>query len=103
MRIVLKLGLPPSESALYRPSRLIPTRRASSLRLPERATVPNAWAMYSGEDVAPMRRVAPSNDSIYVPQNSQWARYSEMAQLGYTDNLWLRLMNRNKVREPHVR
>ena len=66
-------------------------------------TVPNAWAMYSGEDVAPMRLVAPINDSIYVPQNSQWARYSEMAQLGYTDNLWLRLMNRNKVREPHVR
>ena len=66
-------------------------------------TVPNAWAMYSGEDVTPMRLVAPINDTIYVPQNSQWARYSEMARLGYTDNLWLRLINRSKVREPRVR
>ncbi len=66
-------------------------------------TTPNAWAMYSAEDVAPMRLVAPINDTIYVPQNSQWARYSEMAQLGYTDNLWLRLMNRSKVSEPRVR
>jgi hypothetical protein len=66
-------------------------------------TTPNAWAMYSAEDVAPMRLVAPINDTIYVPQNSQWERYSEMAQLGYTDNLWLRLMNRSKVSEPRVR
>ncbi|MCX7625094.1 MAG: hypothetical protein N2Z21_02635 [Candidatus Sumerlaeaceae bacterium] len=70
-------------------------------RTPE--TLPNAYVLYSQEDLTPMRAVAPINDSIYVPQNSQWYRYWEMWQLGYTDNLWLRLWNRARGTEPPIR
>lgn len=42
LMVVVKLELPSPESALDNPSRLMPTRRASSLELPERAMVPNA-------------------------------------------------------------
>ncbi len=70
-------------------------------RTPE--TLPNAYVMYSNEDLKPLRAIAPINDSIYVPQNSQWYRYAEMWQLGYTDNLWLRLWNRAHNTEPPVR
>ncbi len=38
---------------------------------------------------------APLQDSIYVPQNTQWAAYYKMWAYGYTDNLWLRLMRRS--------
>jgi hypothetical protein len=80
------------------------------------ATQPQARALYSpNEDAAtfalyqvkaihpesgrivdvPLNALAaPLSDSIYVPQNTQWYRYSEMARLGYTDNLWLRLYKR---------
>lgn len=66
-------------------------------------TTPNAYALYSGEDATPMRLVAPINDSIYVPQNTQWYRYGEMWALGYRDNLWLRLAARAGGTEPAVR
>lgn len=46
--------------------------------------------------------IAPINDSIYVPQNSQWYRYAEMWNMGYTDNLWLRLVQRARGREPDM-
>lgn len=46
---------------------------------------------------------APINDSIYVPQNSVWYRYAEMWDLGYTDNLWLRLWRRAQGREREIR
>ena len=84
-------------------------------------TVPNALAFYSQEDMAPrmfkLERfspdgqmqpvsfatlIAPLNDSIYVPQNSQWYRYVEMWNEGYTDNLWLRWLQRARDREPEV-
>lgn len=75
---------------------------------------PQAYVMFSADDTAPatvraeqltkagtwqpvppgLRITAPINDSIYVPQNSQWYRYAEMQGLGYTDNLWLRLLKR---------
>jgi hypothetical protein len=70
-------------------------------RTPE--TMPNAYVMYSTEDLKPIKAIAPINDSIYVPQNSQWYRYAEMWQLGYVDNLWLRLLNRTRGSEPPVR
>ncbi|MGC8841744.1 MAG: hypothetical protein ACP5QZ_09915 [Candidatus Sumerlaeaceae bacterium] len=70
-------------------------------RTPE--TQPNAYVLYSNEDLKPIRAIAPINDSIYVPQNSQWYRYAEMWQLGYTDNLWLRLWDRAREAEPPVR
>jgi hypothetical protein len=70
-------------------------------RTPE--TQPNAYVMYSNEDLTPMRAIAPINDSIYVPQNSQWYRYAEMWQLGYTDNLWLRLWKRAQGTELPIR
>ena len=37
----------------------------------------------SGEDATPMRLVAPINDSIYVPQNTQWYRYGALFPLLY--------------------
>lgn len=56
---------------------------------------PQAYVLFSPEDVtAPLRAQAPINDSIYVPQNSQWYRYAEMWEIGYTDNLWARLRRR---------
>jgi hypothetical protein len=75
-------------------------------RTPEK--LPYAAVMYSPEDAAKMKfemlypdsqwrpfrlgaPVAPLNDSIYVPQNSQWYRYAEMWDMGYTDFLWQRL------------
>lgn len=70
-------------------------------RTPE--TEPNAYALYSQEDLKPLRAIAPINDSIYVPQNSQWYRYAEMWQLGYRDNLWLRLCRRAWNEEPPIR
>jgi hypothetical protein len=45
---------------------------------------------------------APLSDSIYVPQNTQWYRYWEMARLGYTDNVWLRLIRRSQGSERPV-
>lgn len=86
-------------------------------------TSPNANVFYSPDDTAPtMMRlervdprtgqfvpasfaqlVAPINDSIYVPQNSQWYRYAEMWEDGYTDNLWLRLVQRARCKEQPVR
>lgn len=50
--MVAKLGLPSADRALYKPSRLIPARRASSLTLPERAITPRAWAMKAGSSPA---------------------------------------------------
>jgi len=70
-------------------------------RTPE--TPPNAYVMYSSEDLQPLKAIAPINDSIYVPQNSQWYRYAEMWQLGYCDNLWIRLWQRARGTEPPVR
>jgi hypothetical protein len=70
-------------------------------RTPERG--PNAYVMFSGEDAAPAQVIAPINDSVYVPQNSQWQRYAEMWRLGYTDNLWLRLAKRAAGAEQEVR
>lgn len=52
---------------------------------------PWARVMYSNEDMNPRLAQAPFNDSIYVPQNSQWPRYAEMQRMGFSDNLWLRL------------
>ncbi|MCX7017442.1 MAG: hypothetical protein NTY46_00300 [Candidatus Sumerlaeota bacterium] len=46
---------------------------------------------------------APINDSVYVPQNTQWPRYAEMWKLGYRDNLWLRLLARAHDDEPGVK
>ncbi|AXA37374.1 MAG: hypothetical protein D6691_12240 [Candidatus Hydrogenedentota bacterium] len=63
---------------------------------------PNAYVMYSPEDLEPRLSLAPINDSIYVPQNSQWYRYAEMWDLGYTDNLWLRWWKRAHGRERPV-
>lgn len=70
-------------------------------RTPE--TPPNAYVMYSTEDLRPVRAIAPINDSIYVPQNSQWYRYAEMWQMGYCDNLWIRLWRRAQGLEPPLR
>ncbi len=70
-------------------------------RTPE--TPPNAYVMYSTEDLRPVRAIAPINDSIYVPQNSQWYRYAEMWQMGYCDNLWIRLWQRTRGVEPPLR
>ncbi len=69
-------------------------------RTPDRE--PNAYVMFSAEDATPARLIAPINDSIYVPQNTQWYRYAEMERLGYTDNLWLRLARRAEGTEPPV-
>jgi hypothetical protein len=85
-------------------------------------TAPQARVMYGGEDAAagafrleaampdgsvqpvPLTAApAPINDSIYVPQNSQWYRYSEMWDLGYTDNLWLRMYKRSLGREAEIK
>lgn len=84
-------------------------------------TPPNATVMYGGEDIAPsfiqatalapdgttvpfpvLAMPAPINDSIYVPHNSQWYRYAEMWNAGYTDNLWLRLMQRGRGKEQPI-
>lgn len=84
-------------------------------------TAPNARVMYGPEDAAPsfiqatatgpngetvpypvMALPAPINDSIYVPQNSQWYRYAEMWNAGYSDNLWLRLLQRSRGKEQPV-
>lgn len=84
-------------------------------------TPPNARVLYGGEDLAPglfqsavispegeavpypvMLMPAPISDSIYVPQNSQWYRYAEMWNLGYTDNMWLRLLQRSRAKEMPV-
>lgn len=84
-------------------------------------TPPNATVMYGGEDLAPsyiqaqatgpggetvpfpvQAMPAPISDSIYVPQNSQWYRYAEMWNSGYTDNMWLRWMQRQRGREQPV-
>ncbi|MGI8906196.1 MAG: hypothetical protein ACR2IE_06875 [Candidatus Sumerlaeaceae bacterium] len=87
------------------------------------ATPPIATVMYAADDTAPgimrllranpgtgqmepvsfAQLVAPINDSIYVPQNSQWYRYAEMWDRGYTDNLWLRLLQRSSGKEPPIR
>ncbi|MCX7012482.1 MAG: hypothetical protein NTW86_07970, partial [Candidatus Sumerlaeota bacterium] len=41
----------------------------------------------------PFRRMgAPINDSLYIPQNSCWYGYADMARAGWNDFLWLRLM-----------
>ena len=86
-------------------------------------TAPIATVFYSPDDTAPgitqlhrinprtgqlepssfAQLVAPINDSIYVPQNSQWYRYREMWEDGYTDNLWLRLMQRARGKEQPIR
>lgn len=82
---------------------------------------PQARVMYGGEDLAPsyiqavavgptgetvpfpvQAMPAPINDSIYVPQNSQWYRYAEMWNSGYTDNLWLRWIQRQRGREQPI-
>lgn len=85
-------------------------------------TAPMATVMYAADDTAPSlmrlsranpatgqfepasfaQLIAPINDSIYVPQNSQWYRYEEMWNDGYTDNLWLRLLQRARGKEPAV-
>jgi hypothetical protein len=84
-------------------------------------TAPNARVMYGSEDLAPsfiqatavgpegdtvpypmLALPAPINDSIYVPQNSQWYRYGEMWNSGYTDNLWLRLLQRSRAKEQPI-
>lgn len=84
-------------------------------------TPPNARVLYGGEDLAPglfqasvaspeggevpypvMLMPAPISDSIYVPQNSQWYRYAEMWNLGYTDNMWLRFIQRSRAKEMPV-
>lgn len=62
-------------------------------------TPPQAMAMYSAEDAAPQNSPAPLNDTIYVPQNSQWYLYADMWDRGYVDNLWLRLARRAKGAE----
>ena len=81
-------------------------------------SLPQAYAMYSSEDgqlagyrvermnsrkqwepADTSRLPAPINDTIYVPQNSQWYRYWEMIQFGYIDNLWLRLWARARNEE----
>jgi hypothetical protein len=83
--------------------------------------LPQAYVLFAPDDTAPMlvrmqqmrpdgrwealrpdRLPAPLNDSIYVPQNSQWYRYAEMARLGYTDNLWLRLIQRARGEERDI-
>ena len=88
-------------------------------RTPEQ--LPQARPLYSAEDYDPMtvklERIQPDNsikpitfgqltapiqDSIYVPQNSQWSRYTEMWHYGFTDNLWLRLMKRANGTERDV-
>jgi len=84
-------------------------------------TQPEARVMYGGEDLAPsfitaeaigpdgqkvpfpiLAMPAPISDSIYVPQNSQWYRYAEMWNSGYTDNLWLRWIQRQRGKEQPV-
>jgi hypothetical protein len=88
-------------------------------RTPE--SLPQAFVLFAPDDTAPAlvrmeqmrpdgrweplrpdRLPAPLNDSIYVPQNSQWYRYAEMMRLGYTDNLWLRLLRRARGEERAV-
>lgn len=82
---------------------------------------PNATVLYGGEDLAPqfiraqavdpdgnwvdfpvLAMPAPISDSIYVPQNSQWYRYREMWNAGYTDNVWLRWLQRWRGKEQAV-
>jgi len=84
-------------------------------------TPPQATVMFAPDDTAPgifrvekghpergwqpvpvAGLIAPINDSIYVPQNSQWYRYADMWNMGYTDNLWLRLLQRSRDREQPV-
>ena len=38
--------------------------------------------------------IAPLRDSIYVPQNTVWYKYREMAQWKYHDFFWLHLANK---------
>jgi hypothetical protein len=35
---------------------------------------------------------APINDSVYIPQNSQWRAYPAMARMGLHDFFWLHLL-----------
>ncbi len=73
---------------------------------------PSAYVLYSPEEVAAIDRdfqilyrseegtrpipaaylPAPINDSIYVPQNTQWYAYPVMLRDGRHDFLWLRLL-----------
>ena len=44
-------------------------------------------------EILPLQWIgAPINDSLYIPQNSCWSGYAEMAGRGYHDFFWLRLM-----------
>ncbi len=82
---------------------------------------PQAYVLYGPEDLAPsfiqataigpdgesvpypvQAMPAPISDSIYVPQNSQWYRYAEMWNDGYTDNLWLRMLQRSRGKEQPI-
>lgn len=84
-------------------------------------TQPQATVLYGPEDLAaayitatavgpegntvpfPVQAMpAPITDSIYVPQNSQWYRYAEMWNAGYTDNFWLRLLQRTRGKEQPI-
>lgn len=84
-------------------------------------TPPSAYVVYSPEDsllalyrvetqmadgtirvIPPAAMPAPLQDSIYMPYNTQWPRYLEMWNEGYTDNLWLRLLLRSADREQPV-
>ncbi|MDD4278961.1 MAG: hypothetical protein PHX74_04410 [Candidatus Sumerlaeales bacterium] len=77
------------------------------------AELPQARPLYSNEDTDPktvvLNRVmpdgtkqpisfaqltAPIQDSIYMPQNTQWVGYYQMLRYGYIDNLWMRLLRR---------
>jgi hypothetical protein len=49
---------------------------------------------FSNEMPISLARVpAPINDSIYIPQNTQWARYREMWSLGLNDFFWLHVLS----------
>jgi hypothetical protein len=73
-------------------------------------SLPNSYALYSPDDAVVLDRyyalyildergeprptplwslIAPLNDSIYVPQNSQWSGYAEMLRRGSNDFFWL--------------
>lgn len=84
-------------------------------------TPPQATVMYGGEDIAagyiraeaagpdgsivplPLNSLpAPIVDSIYMPQNSQWYRYADMWNAGYTDNVWLRWLQRARGKEQPI-
>jgi hypothetical protein len=54
---------------------------ASLLKTTDRAT---------GVEVSPATMPAPLVDSLYVPQNTQWAAYPEMFQAGYLDLFFVR-------------